>query len=306
MQVPVVSGGAAVSYTFTPLSQALIAGALAGAAEHVFTFPFDTVKTQMQVASQQVSSRRMTLQSTISHIVRTEGTARLYRGLSAIVVGAVPSHALYFATYEFTKRRVFDIKPGMSSGNHPTAIFFSGAAATIAHDLVVTPVDVIKQRMQMENSKFRRIGECARHVYRTEGISAFLRSYPTTVLMNIPFQGAYFLSYETVKTLMSGSSTAEESTLTWLVSGFIAGAVAGMLSLPFDVVKTRIQTTEGFKGVSPMRVARGIVKIEGFNALLRGAGPRIMVCAPAAATCWTVYETMKRTLGWEIDEEYVA
>lgn len=299
-----------LSYTLTPFSQALIAGALAGAAEHVFTFPFDTVKTQMQVASRQ-TSRRMTLPSTILEIVRKDGPMRLYRGVSAIVLGAIPSHALYFATYEFAKQHMFHIQPGMSAGNNSQAIFFSGAAATVAHDLVVTPVDVIKQRMQMKNSQFRSVVECARHVYRTEGASVFLRSYPTTVIMNIPFQGTYFLTYETVKSLMSGSSTlgssnSEESTSTWLVSGFIAGALAGILSLPFDVVKTRIQTTKGLKAVSPTRVARHMVRTEGFGSLLRGAGPRIMVCAPAAATCWTVYETMKRTLGWEIDDEYVA
>lgn len=167
-------------------------------------------------------------------------------------------------------------------------------------------MDVVKQRMQMKNSQFRSIVECARHVYRTEGGYTFLRSFPTTVLMNIPFQGTYFLTYEMLKTMLSGSSTSEESTLTWLVSGFTAGAVAGILSLPFDVVKTRIQTTPGLKAVSPIRVAGDMVRSDGVHSLLRGLGPRIMVCAPASATCWTVYETMKRTLGWEIDDEYVA
>jgi hypothetical protein len=47
---------------------------------------------------------------------------------------------------------------------------------------------VVKQRLQMLNSPYRGVWECARHVYRTEGLRAFYRSYATQVAMNVPFQ----------------------------------------------------------------------------------------------------------------------
>lgn len=50
---------------------------------------------------------------------------------------------------------------------------------------------VVKQRLQMLNSPYRGVWECARHVYRTEGLRAFYRSYGTQVAMNVPFQVNY-------------------------------------------------------------------------------------------------------------------
>lgn len=47
---------------------------------------------------------------------------------------------------------------------------------------------MVKQRLQMMNSQYRGVWECARHVYRAEGLRAFYRSYATQVAMNVPFQ----------------------------------------------------------------------------------------------------------------------
>lgn len=55
---------------------------------------------------------------------------------------------------------------------------------------------VIKQRMQMPNSPYRSVLSCMRHVYATEGIAAFYRSYRTSLLMNVPFQSIHFVTYE--------------------------------------------------------------------------------------------------------------
>lgn len=49
-------------------------------------------------------------------------------------------------------------------------------------------VAVVKQRLQMLNSPYRGVWECARGVYRAEGARAFYRSYGTQIAMNVPFQ----------------------------------------------------------------------------------------------------------------------
>lgn len=40
---------------------------------------------------------------TLIRMIRQEGMFRPVRGMSAMVVGAGPSHALYFSSYEFLK-----------------------------------------------------------------------------------------------------------------------------------------------------------------------------------------------------------
>ena len=65
---------------------------------------------------------------------------------------AIPSHALYFAVYELSKQTF----KGSGHGNKIFGDMLAGACATIAHDAVVTPLDVVKQRMQLFNSKHTR------------------------------------------------------------------------------------------------------------------------------------------------------
>ena len=88
-----------------------------------------------------------------------------------------PAHALYFATYELAKRSL----GGNSPGHHPVATAVAGSIATIINDGVMTPSDVVKQRLQVANSPYRGMVDCILRVSREEGPSAFFKSYRTTV-----------------------------------------------------------------------------------------------------------------------------
>lgn len=72
----------------------------------------------------------------------------------------------------------------------------SATSATLIHDVISNPTEVIKQRLQMYNSPYKSIGECARKVFRQEGLSAFYRSYTTQLVMNLPYQAIHFSTYE--------------------------------------------------------------------------------------------------------------
>ena len=56
-----------------------------------------------------------------------------------------PAHALYFATYEISKETF----GGNLPGHHPLASAAAGTIATVANDGVMTPADVVKQRLQV-------------------------------------------------------------------------------------------------------------------------------------------------------------
>lgn len=72
----------------------------------------------------------------------------------------------------------------------------SGVIATLIHDAVSNPAEVIKQRMQMYNSPYKSVVACLRGVYQSEGLKAFYRSYSTQLVMNIPNQTIHFTTYE--------------------------------------------------------------------------------------------------------------
>lgn len=58
----------------------------------------------------------------------------------------------------------------------------SGVAATVVNDAVMTPADVVKQRLQIDQGRYKRVLDCIMRIWRDEGITAFYR-YSLLLLM---------------------------------------------------------------------------------------------------------------------------
>jgi len=275
-------------------SKAMLAGAVAGTSEHVIMFPVDTIKTQLQ---QPGGPRYRNVLQGILSIVKKDGPIRLYRGLPATVLSAFPSHGVYFATYELCK----NLFGGTSGTTHkPIQTAAAGAMGVMCHDAVVTPFDVVKQRLQMDGSQYRGIRDCIKSMLRKEGLRAFFQSYPTTVLMNSPVNGVQFASYESLKIFFM-DATGHSGPLQQAICGGCAGSIAGVMSTPIDVIKTRLQLQIldrdcPRRRLGPIDMSHYLIKNEGIKSFFKGAGARAIMAFPSHAICWTIYEAMKRLL----------
>ena len=78
----------------------LAAGSVAGLAEHCVMFPFDVVKTRLQSLRPCPETNCPTAMHCVMSMARREGWLGSYRGVKAMVAGAVPAHACYFTVYE--------------------------------------------------------------------------------------------------------------------------------------------------------------------------------------------------------------
>jgi len=262
----------------TPLSRAAlpaqhaVAGSIAGLAEHSVMFPVDTVKTMMQARQQQqcalilaverqgaagASSAAATACSCARcaspldlalRLWRTHGGFRLWRGVQTMFTGCIPAHATYFSIYEylkptFTTWLMQRARPAVTGGPSESmqAMGAGGAVAvgTMAHDMIMTPMDVCKQRMQLSASR-SSVYDCACTIMRDEGPRAFVVSYPTTLLMNLPYALIMGTSNEALRQLLSPEG--ERTLPAFLAAGAGSGALAAALTNPLDVVKTRLQT----------------------------------------------------------------
>ncbi|KAI5076263.1 hypothetical protein GOP47_0008328 [Adiantum capillus-veneris] len=251
----------------------MLAGSIAGMVEHTAMFPVDTLKTRMQMARDARGSVNSSLVKTFSSIIRVEGPAGLYRGIGAMALGAGPAHAVYFSVYELCKERF----GGNEKGHHPLAHGTAGIVATVASDAVFTPMDVVKQRLQLPGKSYKGVVDCIQRILQTEGPKAFYASYRTTVVMNAPYTATHFATYEAIKASLKEiwpERTKEENLFVHLTAGGAAGALASIITTPLDVVKTRLQC-QGVNGAerygtnSIWEVIRSITKNEGARALLR-------------------------------------
>ncbi|PVF99893.1 putative MRS4-protein of the mitochondrial carrier family [Serendipita vermifera] len=274
----------------------MLAGALAGISEHAVMFPVDSIKTRLQLLSPSPAAVYSGMSNAVARISSTEGLRTLWRGVASVIAGAGPAHAVQFGTLEAVKQ-MMEKREGT-----PTWVTtgVAGASAAITSDAVMTPFDVIKQRMQIHNSAFRSVITCARTIYRTEGLGAFYVSYPTTLLMTIPFTAVQFSVYD--HTLDWINPTRSYDPMSHVTAGGIAGAVAAAVTTPLDVAKTLLQT-RGTSHDAEIRRANGIrdaVKIiwrrDGLKGFARGLTPRVLTFVPSNALCWMSYEFFKMAL----------
>lgn len=136
----------------------------------------------------------------------------------------------------------------------------------------------------------------------------------------MPFSAIYFAGYEAGKRSLTGgglgegnaSGSGEEFGVAF-VSGAVSGSIAALLTHPFDVVKTRLQT-QGTQSESNGRLSgtlRGgsnkasgsvwmamqdIVKKEGSKGLWKGLSPRTAKVAPACGVMIASFEVVGRAL----------
>ncbi|OIT32605.1 PREDICTED: mitoferrin-like [Nicotiana attenuata] len=275
--------------------QFMIAGSIAGMVEHMAMFPVDTIKTQMQALGS-CPLKYASIRTALGSILKSEGIPGLYRGIGAMGLGAGPAHAVYFSVYEICKKSFSGGNPN-NSGAHA----ISGVFATVASDAVFTPMDMVKQRLQLSDSPYKGVMDCVKRVLKEEGFKAFYASYKTTVLMNAPYTAVHFATYEAAKRGLLGvspESASDERLIVHATAGAAAGASAALITTPLDVVKTQLQCQgvcgcDRFKSGSIRDVFRTILKKDGYKGLMRGWVPRMLFHAPAAAICWSTYEASK-------------
>lgn len=317
-QTAVIPGHDAIEIDYEALPQDasltahLTAGAFAGIMEHTVMFPIDSIKTRMQIISNTQQLSRGLINS-ISKISSTEGAYALWRGVSSVVLGAGPAHAIYFSVFEATKtflvNNITNSKNTriVTDENHPLIASGAGIAATIASDALMTPFDVLKQRMQAytsinnsSNSQSIKLFKTAANLYKTEGLSAFYISYPATLFTSIPFSAFNFGVYEYCSSILNPNKNYNP--YLHCVAGAIAGGVAAALTNPFDVIKTALQT-RGISEIPTLQKISGfkdaikvLYKEGGIKIFTRGLKPRIVFNAPGTALSWTAYEMAKEVL----------
>ncbi|XP_022193153.2 mitoferrin-1 [Nilaparvata lugens] len=267
------------------VSTHMMAGAFAGVMEHCVMYPLDSVKTRMQSLSPANAPYRGIAEA-LHRMVVHEGVLRPVRGIGAVVVSAGPAHSLYFSCYEYLKDSLAHrMNPHIAHGA-------AGCVATVLHDGIMTPADVVKQRMQMYNSPYKSLSECILRLYRTEGLRAFYRSYTTTLAMNIPFQSIHFMVYEMAQSLTNPDRVYNPAA--HMMSGAVAGGLAAAITTPLDVCKTLLNTQQtGARVYGMMNAIKMVYTLGGPLGYFKGISARVLYQMPSTAICWSTYEFFK-------------
>ncbi|XP_015430550.1 PREDICTED: solute carrier family 25 member 40 isoform X2 [Dufourea novaeangliae] len=242
-------------------------------------------------------------------IGKNEGILSLWSGLSPTLVLAVPATIVYFVSYEQLRLYFKDQynnkfrrdKISIAAMEQPFWIpMLAGAIARVWAATLVSPLELIRTKMQSQKLSYAEIMQALKTVVRHSGVSGLWMGLSSTLLRDVPFSAIYWLNYETIKQQCRG----KQQTFTFnLAAGAIAGFIAAFLTIPFDVVKTHRQIDMGEKEIysdKPGRssgtwtVIRKIYHQNGVKGLFTGLIPRVIKVAPACAIMIATFEHGKR------------
>ncbi|KAH8685618.1 mitochondrial carrier domain-containing protein [Tricladium varicosporioides] len=248
-----------------------LAGATGGFASGVVACPLDVIKTKLQAQGgfRAAAAMKRTnipprdphlykgMIGTASTIWREEGLRGMYRGLGPIILGYIPTWAVYFSVYGkskdfFAERHV----------NINTANFWSSIMAGACGTMVTNPIWVIKTRLMSQVSphsttidarpawNYRGTIDAAKQMYRTEGLMSFYGGL-TPALLGLSHVAVQFPTYEYLKTRFTGQGLGmmiegdDSSHLVGVISASVLSKIiASSATYPHEVIRTRLQTQQ--------------------------------------------------------------
>ncbi len=283
-------------------------------------------------------TQRRTFNSTLDglrKIARNEGITTLWRGLSPTLVMTVPANIIYFTQYDWLRyNKASPIKKITPDDYAPLV---AGAFARTLAAFAVSPIEMFRTRMQASRSTtttghFAETFQGLRDMVYASGYRSLWRGITLTLWRDVPFSGFYWWGYESIRGQLtdarerargreltrdeprsqrrSRSQSRENHTSVFtdsFVAGATSGAIASILTMPFDVGKTRQQVfqdtgdvaSKGVRSTAPElssmpNFLMHIYKTEGMAGLWRGWIPRTLKVAPACAIMISCYEVGKR------------
>ncbi|EED23484.1 mitochondrial carrier protein, putative [Talaromyces stipitatus ATCC 10500] len=275
----------------------------------------------------------------IRKIARNEGVLTLWRGLVPTLVMSVPGNVIYLAGYEWLRVDPHSPLPRYIPDGYVPLV--AGSIARVAAASAISPIEMFRTRLQATpgtgTGHFRATLEGLHQMTQARGYSSLWRGLSLTMWRDVPFSGLYWWGYEAVRDIITdlrernkhknnlqdglrsrrGSQSSQSTATTFMdsfIAGSVSGAVAALVTTPFDVGKTRQQvfrhgadevvgSTAGRIGsttvvhpelLSMPRFLLHIFKHEGLGGLFKGWVARCLKVAPACAIMISSYELGKK------------
>jgi solute carrier family 25 oxoglutarate transporter 11 len=249
--------------------------------------PIDLAKVRLQLMDASKGAKPSFVKI-LKTMAREQGVASCYAGLSA----ALLRQAVYGTARIGLHRTFSDILVARNKGEKIgfTTKALSGMASGSIAVCIGTPFDVCLVRMQSDSSRpeatrrnYKNIFDALIRVTREEGFGALYSGLAPNILrgmsMNVGMLACYDQAKEFVGHNVTNDPNLEQPRMsTRILSAGAAGFTAALFSLPFDLMKSRLQSDNKYKGLADAFTK--ILRNEGPLAFWTGFGAYYGRCAP--------------------------
>ncbi|KAL0477661.1 mitochondrial substrate carrier family protein J [Acrasis kona] len=281
-------------------------------AESAIYYPFELVKTRMQVSKGNHSMLADTYRTARS-IVATNGMRGLFHGYWTSTLGTLPCEVVYILSYNYYKETFQKFYEKQTGNKMELATFVplaAGALADFTGQVFFVPADVVTQRLQIEKQLKKNGYEMMREILKESGVRGLYKGFWASVCTNGPQSSIWWTSYELYKRQLSDHDPRElfgyvpkvkegevtQNYFAQISAGVLAALTTCTAINPLDVSKTRLQTQTA-QNTKPEDMLKNvfsgvkqIAKKEGYKALYKGLVPKMMVYAPFMGCSSLIYE----------------
>ncbi|DAZ94474.1 TPA: hypothetical protein N0F65_003510 [Lagenidium giganteum] len=281
----------------SPWTKSVIAGSVAGMASVVVCHPFDTIRTRLQISP----TRFRGFFHCAAQTIERESVRGLYKGFLPPFFSQAVYKSVIFTTSTKCREEWLPNCWWLQSYLTPsTTALASGAIAGGLNAVLVTPVELIRNRLQVQYERqrssraYRGTLHCLSTVVRQESVAALWQGLATTVLRDGLGVAFYFLGYDYAKQSLQARTDWNDSAVL-LTAGAAGGISFWAIALPFDTVKSLIQVN-GRNGeyTGLVRGVSSLIRDHGVSHLFRGWQAAFSRGIPGAAiTFWAFDRTTK-------------
>ncbi|CAH1783933.1 unnamed protein product [Owenia fusiformis] len=161
------------------------------------------------------------------------------------------------------------------------ASFLAGGGAGLAVDISLFPLDTIKTRLQS-----------AQGFYNAGGFRGIYSGLPSAAIGSVPTAAAFFLTYESMKHLLSPMLSGHAAvSLSHSLAASCGEVMACVIRVPVEVVKQRAQANPRYSSLHFLRLT---LRSEGFRGLYRGYLSTVMREVPFSFIEMPIWEYLKK------------
>lgn len=292
------------TYAPLPFGYQLLSGAIAGVSELLVMYPLDVVKTRMQLQTSKSIVQYNGLFDCIKKIVAKEGTSQLYKGITSPILMEAPKRATKFA---FNEKFIKFYSDNFFEGQlNQRVSIMSGASAGVAEACVIVPFELVKVRLQdtVSNKNLKGPLDAVKAIILKDGILGLYNGLESTIWRHGSWNAGYFGIIYQIRSLLPKATNKIDKVKNDLLAGTVGGTMGCVLSTPFDVVKSRIQSvsnevvdlkdsTKFIKKYNwSLPAIKTIFQEEGFAALYKGFIPKIARLGPGGGILLIVFGSM--------------
>ena len=162
----------------------------------------------------------------------------------------------------------------------------SASIGSIITSAFVTPMDTVKVRQQLKNVTSITV---VKEIIRNEGFTSLWKGLAPTLVMSIPANVVYYVSYDYLRDYFQ---TYIPLTSSSLLAGIIGRSTVVMIGAPFELLRTRLQAEHTLPSKETIRILLKESRESNFRMLFRGAVPTLYRDIPFSGIYWGLFESL--------------